>query len=618
MKNKKHYLLSEMKQSINFNKISSIMRAKYFFAALAVGALASCTSDEFVGENNNPTSVNENVGINFNGGREAMRRSSSDDDVTKLDGQFVVFGVKSGATAGQDMQIVFDHYFVWNKTDGAAANTTNKYGWEYVGTKWTKENDPVYGAASIKLLKDQTIKYWDLSAADYRFVAGSPVANFTFITDANKHITGATVTGIDAHMHANPIRGEGVALNHGAVYVATPIVLTPSDIVNTTTGESQAVKFEFTGQQALVRVGIYETIPGYYVSSINFYGHKGPGQGWADQPTTYHNIILNSLTDDDYFIGGKGMTAQLTYNWSGATPTYSFTYNLSSLSSESKSNRWYGGSFYNGVPCTKSETTTLANLYGTDKDMAQASGYFPVMPTATGVAPSALVVKCDYTLTSVDGSGETIEIKGATAAIPAAFAQWEVNHAYTYLFKISDKTAGTSGVLYPIQFDAAVVDGANNRDGFITTISTPSITSYQFKSPYTKYDSNGNFLETGIKYIANSDIYVTVQDNNTGDLKDLTAMTNYGAPETGNIQVYKLGSNEVTESDLQITRPAEDKKITTNIPAAAWNLHGKSFAAGKYMVFKPMDTGYYAIGYVQDATTNPKTYAYKVIKVEAE
>ena len=192
-----------------------------------------------------------------------------------------------------------------------------------------------------------------------------------------------------------------------------------------------------------------------------------------------------------------------------------------------------------------------------------------------------------------------------------------MNHAYTYLFKISDKTAGSSGVLYPIQFDAAVVDGASNRDGFITTISVPSITSYQFKSPYTKYDGQGNFQETGIKYIADSDIYVTVQDNNSGDLKNLTAMSNHDSPVTGNIQVYKLGANEVTESDLQIQRPSTNM-IPTNIPTEAWNLHGKSFAAGKYMVFRPMESGYFAIEYVQDGTTNPKTYAYKVIKVEAE
>ena len=600
------------------------MKTKYFFyAVLAVGALASCTSNDFVGEQS-PIATNEDVGISFNGGSQAMTRSTSD-DVTKLNGQFVVYGVKSGATAGQDMQTVFDHYYVWNKTAGSANNTTNKYGWEYIGKKWNADGDPTYGAAGIKLNMDQTIKYWDLSAADYRFVAGSPAANFTFHTDeTSKLVTGATVTGIDAHMSANPVTDADnvpisgtVGLNHGAVYVATPLVLKPTDIVNTTTGESQAVKFDFTGQQALVRVGIYETIPGYSVSSIKFYGHHGPGQGWAQAPTTYNNIILNSLTDAHYFVGGKGMTAHLTYDWTGATPTYSFHYDLESLEGEHKSNRWYGGSFYHGVPCTSSETTVLANLYGTDKDMAQASGYFPVMPTASGADASALVIKCDYTLTSTDGSGETIEITGATAAIPPAFAQWEVNHAYTYLFKISDKTAGSSGVLYPIQFDAAVVDGASNRDGFITTISVPSITSYQFKSPYTKYDGQGNFQETGIKYIADSDIYVTVQDNNSGDLKNLTAMSNHDSPVTGNIQVYKLGANEVTESDLQIQRPSTNM-IPTNIPTEAWNLHGKSFAAGKYMVFRPMESGYFAIEYVQDGTTNPKTYAYKVIKVEAE
>ena len=582
-----------------------------FFAALAGVAFAGCSSDDFTGDISPTIAQDGPQAINFNGGSQQITRSESG-DITKLDGQFVVYGVKSGATAGTGLQTVFDHYALWNKTDGASNNTTNKYGWEYVGTKWTQAGDPTYGVANIKLSKDQTIKYWDLSAADYRFVAGSPVSSFTFTVDANKNITGATVTGIDAHIRSNPVTdadGNAITgtsgLNHGAVYVAKPLILDPDVFYN------QAVTFEFTGQQSLVRVGVYETIPGYHVTAINFYSYNG--SVWASSPSEYHNIILNAFGDGgaNYFTGGNGMQATLTYNWTG-TPSYSFSYG--NVDGNVKSRNWYGGSFYNGVPCTSSHATVLANLYGTDKDMAN-TGYFPVMPTATGVTPTPLVIKCDYTLTSDDGSGETIEVEGATAAIPAAFAQWEVNHAYTYLFKISDKTAGAAGVLYPIQFDAAVIDGANNRDGFITTISIPSITSYQFASPNTDYNSDGSFKETYIKYKKNTPIYVTVQDNDDGDLRSLSALT-YATPANGNIQVYYLGTTALTESDLQINRPVVGSATTTSIPASAWSLHGKEVAAGKYMTFTATTIGYYAVEYVQDASTTPVTYAYKVIHIE--
>ena len=586
------------------------MKTKYFMLAATFGTLfAGCASDGYTGDES-PTLSQVNNAVSFGGGSQQITRSTSN-DVTKLDGQFVVYGVKSGETAGSDMQTVFDHYSVWNKTAGASDNTTNRFGWEYVGKKWEADSDPTYGLANIKLGKDQTIKYWDLSAADYRFVAGSPISSFTFTVDANKNITGATVTGIDAHVHANPMTNANnepitgtTGLNHGAVYVAAPLILNPN------TYKDQAVKFEFTGQQSLVRVGIYETIPGYHFTAINFYSYDG--SGWSAEPALYHNIILNSLTNGEYFLGGTNMKANLTYTW-GATPSFSFSYDASATGNI-KSRNWYGGSFYEGVPCTTSSTTTLTKLYGTDKDMA-ATGYFPVLPTATNTTPTALVLKCDYTLTSDDGSGETIEVKGAQAAIPAAFAQWEVNHAYTYLFKITDKTAGEAGVLYPIQFDATVIDGKDNRDGFITTISAPSITSYQFASPYTEYNSDGSFKQTGIKYITGAPLYVTVQNNTTGELMSLSALNNTN-PAVGMIKVYYLGINELTESDLQINRPtAISGTPETSIPNTPWSLHGKSFAAGKYMTFTAEQVGYYAVECV-NSVAPAVSYAYKVIKIE--
>ena len=98
---------------------------------------------------------------------------------------------------------------------------------------------------------------------------------------------------------------------------------------------------------------------------------------------------------------------------------------------------------------------------------------------------NALHLKMDFTLVSRDGSGETINMTGATAVIPAAYAMWQPNYKYTYIFKISDKTNGRTGVydptqaddatvnsdpagLYPITFDAVVVnaeeDGTQETD----------------------------------------------------------------------------------------------------------------------------------------------------------
>lgn len=592
------------------------MRTKYFFfAALAVGALASCSSDEFMGENNSPGTQSQGIqAIDFGSGARNMTRSTGD-DITKLAGNFMVAATK---TVGSSTQKVIDNYKVWNKASDATDNTTNRYGWEYVGNDGASD----LGEGKISLEKNQSIKYWDLSASAYHYVAGSPTKAFTFNFGTGNVILGATITGIRAHVSANPktdangtaIAGDVTPI--GAVYVADPIILDPNGNYTGGTGKNyeNAVKFNFTGQQALVRVGIYETIPGYHVTSINFYPYDKTNDNWSTTASTYHNVILNSLSNANYFLGGT-LNATLTYDWNATpNPTYSFTYNGATHSS----NSWYGGSFYlsEEKPMLTTSSATKSEMdrfFGTDKEM-QESGYFPVMPTATGATNSPLVLKCDFTLTSDDHSGETIEVKGATAAIPANFSQWEINHAYTYLFKISDKTAGAQGVLYPIQFDAMIVDGKNNRDGFITTVSVPSITSYQFASPYTNLE-NDQVNEVGIKYVINEPIYVTVQDNATGVLKELAALA---TPEAeGMIKVYYLGTDELTESDLQVNRPKEhaDIKPVTDIPTTAWSLHGKSFSNPYYMTFTANTAGFYAVEYVN--TDSPKSYAYKVIKVES-
>jgi hypothetical protein len=585
------------------------MRTKYFlFAALAVGALASCSSDELVGENTSPTTLTqENQAISFAGDRTMMTRATTG-DITKLNGQFKLYGVKSGTTAGLDIQNVFINYSLWNQQSTDPDNTTNVYGWDYVGNAGADN----LGMGNISLTSTQSIKYWDYTAADYRFVAGSPINAFVFsINSTTNAIESATVSGIGGHITPNP-DGDPIG---GAVYVATPKVVQKANY-------GQPVVMSFTGQQALVRVGVYETIPGYSISEIKFYGYDWATNKWETTPR--QNIVLNSLSEENYFIGGTDKTSTVTYNWSDITnPTYTFSDPTGGT--DKSSNQWFGGLFASGVPCTYSRSTVVADLFGTDKDM-EASGYFPVLPMATG-ATSAIVIKCDYKLVSTDGSGEFINVKGATAAIPAVFSRWETNHAYTYLFKISDKTGGKTNVdpsatdpegLYPIVFDAVVVNGQDNRDGFITTVNSPSITSYQYSSPYTNVNTSGHVTEAGIKYIAGAPIYVTVQDHETGALKTLSAL-NRTAPAVGMIQVYKL-AGQAAESDLQINRPAEDKVFATTIPSVGWTLHGVNVSASDYITFTPDVDGWYAVEYVNyvdnsDPSNVKVSYAYKIVRV---
>ncbi len=565
------------------------MKKNYFFLlALAGAVLVSCSQSDFDGDGvaTDATPNATGAAIGFNGGSGKITRATSNTGSVSqmLDGQFKVYGVKHGTSYSD----VFQNYVVWSSNTQTVSNPDQD--WEYVGAPGT-----TYGTAAdnLSLASAQTIKYWDYSTDVYHFVAGSPVANFTYTKNASGDIESATVTGLAGHINPN----SGTSITTNPVYIADPVAVAKADY-------KKEVTFSFKRQQSFVRVGIYETIPGYSISAIEFYS-KG-ASGWTAPTGDNKNNIILASTTANYFRGATSGSGTITYDWSGATPTYTYAYSTDGLT---QAKNWYGGKLASGVPAQTSTESTVANLYGTDADMA-STGYFTVIPMASASEAAPILIKCNYTLTSDDNSGETITVTGATAAIPAAYSKWNANTSYTYLFKISDNTNGSTGTpgtdpdgLFPITFDALVLAEENGtKQGTITTVATPSITTYQ----------QGSVTAAGIAYSSGTAIYVTVEDNTTGALNTLTA---YDATETaGMVRVYKLAGAQ-TEADLQLIRPTT--AFNSTIGAAAFTVNGQSLAAGKYVSFTPDAAGYYAVEYVVSPASGPDAavYAYKVIKV---
>lgn len=558
---------------------------KYLFIAASALALASCSSEDFVGTEGGNVENGANKAINFSGNAGKITRATKNTGTTAemLDGQFKIYGVKKASD--DKFKNVFVDYSVWDAT--ANTTTSNTKGWEYVGAK----NSTNLGTGNISLGDEaQTIKYWDYSASEYRFVAGSPISAFQFnknqdIADKGTYITSATISGLAGHIEANK---EGTALNTDPVYVATPKVVKKDKY-------QEPVQFEFNRQQAMVRVGIYETIPGYAITAIKFYAYDDNGDL---KVTDKNNIILTSGTAD-YFVGGSNVKGTINYDWTGTTPSYTYAY----TEGITKRKNWYAGYFepHNALATTSAET--VAKLYGTDKDMSSANGYFTVLPTPSATKAAPIIIKCDYTLTADDKSGETIEVTGATAAIPEAFSKWEVNTRYTYLFKISDKTNGTTGDptnpedpagLYPITFDAAVTEMTDKTEGTTTTFTAPSITTYQ----------KGSVEGNTIKYVADKNIDVTVLNDKT-EVQTLKT-TDEAAEQVGHIAVYKFDT-EITEAEVQV------KGVT-----GATKIEG-SVDANNVFTFKPTAAGWYAIKYLAKAKvgTTPAVYTYKVVYVAA-
>ena len=561
---------------------------KYIFLAASALTLASCTSDDFLGDTQGSTPTSANSAINFGGDAGKITRATANTGTAAemLDGQFRIYGVKKMSET--QIVSVFNEYSVW---DVANKNTTtsNTDGWEYVGANGTTG----LGRGNISLTKNQTIKYWDYSASEYHFVAGSPISNFKYTLLPGKDIESATIKGLAGHITPN---NSETALTTHPVYIADPKVVKQTDYKN-------AVQFSFKRQQAMVRVGFYETIPGYSITKINFYDAAG-------NVSDVNNIILTSGTAD-YFVGGSNVEGTIYYKWSETTPSYTYAYSKTGLT---KDKNWYAGKMGTlattsaGTKIKLGDGTEMELLWGTDKDMSP-NGYFTVIPTPSTTSAAPILIKCDYELTSDDDSGETIKVTGATAAIPAAFSKWEANTRYTYLFKISDNTNGYTGKdpnkagLYPITFDAAVKEttDAMHKEGTVTTVSTPSITTYQ----------DGSVVENGgIKYVANKAIKVKVTDSANGT--DLVLKETQKTGETENtvvkVAVYKLSTSR-TEADLQLANITQAEFTTENNQPINLDADNKSFT------FTPTVDGYYAIQYLTTAVGTTPAYAYKVVYV---
>lgn len=85
---------------------------KYFLYAASVLALASCSSDDFLGENSG-NGQNSSSAINFSGDAGKITRATSNtgNAAKMLDGQFRIYGVKK--VGDTQLVSVFNEYSVW-------------------------------------------------------------------------------------------------------------------------------------------------------------------------------------------------------------------------------------------------------------------------------------------------------------------------------------------------------------------------------------------------------------------------------------------------------------------------------------------------------------------------
>lgn len=280
--------------------------------------------------------------------------------------QFTVWGHKNmryEAGAYSDMQTVFPGYTVTWQDNSAATTTTNSNGWEYVQATPTV----------------QTVKYWDWSAAAYRFFA---VTGYTAHEPNGAY---GPAGAYKAHEISIAADASSTAAMDDTPYFSRLWFSTGDPVAYADKQFGRPVTLEFVKPLARVRYIFKYTYPREGIELAE----------QAFKPTADTRIARKGTVTVIYPLDGTEIK-----EWYETTPDAGGTGALEALEED-----------YD--PEDDRKTYTVSD-----------NGWYVVLPNPT---------QGSYTL-SVKVNGET-----KRATVPAEYMHWQPGYSYTYVFKITDE-----------------------------------------------------------------------------------------------------------------------------------------------------------------------------------
>ena len=251
------------------------------------------------------------------------------------------------------------------------------------------------------------------------------------------------------------------------------------------------VQLHFRRLNAKVNIKFYETIEGYNVKIVDLKSGTPEVKGVTAVPA-----VAPAAGSTSYTYGNQYKSTEVEVKFNGITTTTGTSepdIDYQATTSATK----YASTEYMTFTAPSETDVCSAEGYISGKDVTingtlitdatartnaskSPSTYF-VIPKQTG-DNSGLTFHVTYELTALQ-TGEKITVHNATVHVPATNCDWEAGKAYTYIFKITknsngstdpskpidpaDPTPDTDKALYPIVFDGCTViawDTANESD----------------------------------------------------------------------------------------------------------------------------------------------------------
>lgn len=462
-----------------------MMKKVIIFAAIAM-TMVGCSSDELV----NSSTENNEAPIAFSVEKKNITRGTALENLGHYNFGVWAYKYKDGSTTGD---LVMDHYLVGysNDTDkgydhsGATtwASSTTKVTdhvspWFYEGLgkdDYSTSNAKFYQKSQTAYMSKngkQILRYWDLAYATTNFYAYAPYdADVTFDESTKTMTFGAKNTIRDGY--DNPLNSAYAGIDRSlSEYMYAGVQATNS------AKEDVIVPFKHMGAQVNIR--FYEDIPNYRVEIIDLSDDEAKlADGVTDGSDVTKGIQATPAvkgSGDSYTKGSYFTTngATVTFD-ANAKPTFKNTTDGSSSTSDN---------LMFLVPTTNLDETTITGhkLIPEASTTAQTYAESPTVYYAVAQpteSKTGFTFHISYRIIAEDNN-EVITVHNATVFVPAKddsenyIAAWQPNNKYTYTFKITknstgttdpespinptDPTTSTTKGLYPIVFDGATVE----------------------------------------------------------------------------------------------------------------------------------------------------------------
>ena len=502
---------------------------KVFLFATAAALLVGCSSNELLDSPTGDLAGKGEIPIEFNVQKQNITRAANLESVKHYN--FGVWAWKVDAKAEGSVtadQEIMNNYLVgyssetnkigykhdgattWAAVPGTTSDHTSPWFYEKLGnteyahaTNGAGEN--YYTTSDADYLSNnanQYLRYWDLAYAKTNFYCYAPYnknVTFSHVADGTSTMT-FPATGAIRDGYDEPLNSAYNAYSRTlGEFMYAGVQATNASRADVT------VPFKHMGAQLFIR--FYEDIPGYKVEIIDLDADK------ASDPTT---DIMKGIQATPAVVGAptyangtyyttSGATVTFTENdavatytpgWTGSTTATNTTPLMFKIPTEGLSTAAVAPANltnYAGLNSTTHKIIKEANLGGTQEYSYSPTVYYPVAQPTTST--TCFTFHVSYRIIAEDNK-EVTTIHNATVHVPysgvvktgaagaseaesttdgtTSITVWQPNVKYTYTFKITRGSTGTTDPattidptnptpsttksLYPIVFDAATIE----------------------------------------------------------------------------------------------------------------------------------------------------------------